>query len=110
MDYLGGAIGKLSPAPNQWTYTALYSFCHNRPLCGDGIQPNAPLAWDDAGNLYGTTLNGGIYPYPNPCPDQQGCGVAFQMRPGRTEPGATGFCTGSAPLLATPSDLTADGG
>jgi uncharacterized repeat protein (TIGR03803 family) len=78
---LGGAIGELSPAPNQWTYTALYSFCHNRPRCSDGILPNAPLAWDAAGNLYGTTLNGGIYPYPNPCPDQQGCGVAFQMRP-----------------------------
>lgn len=80
-DYLGGAIGELSPAPNQWAYSQLYSFCHNRPLCSDGIQPNAPLAWDAAGNLYGTTLHGGIYPYPSPCADNQGCGVAFQMRP-----------------------------
>ena len=80
-DYLGGAVGRLSPATNEWTYTALYSFCHNRPLCSDGIEPNEPLAWDTAGNLYGTTFHGGIYPYPFPCADNQGCGVAYQMRP-----------------------------
>ena len=81
-DFLGGAIGKLSPAPNLWTYTALYSFCSQPlPHCGDGIDPQGPLAWDAAGNLYGNTLHGGIYPYPTPCGDNEGCGLVFQMRP-----------------------------
>jgi uncharacterized repeat protein (TIGR03803 family) len=80
-DFLGGAVGKLSPGQDEWTYTALYSFCGHRPQCVDGIQPQGPLAWDTAGNLYGNTLNGGIYKYPTPCPDQQGCGLVFQMHP-----------------------------
>lgn len=71
-DYLGGAIGKLSPAPGEWNYTALHSFCQT-PGCKDGILPLSPLAWDAAGNLYGTTLEGGIY--------QPGYGVAYQLRP-----------------------------
>lgn len=85
--YMGGAIGKLSPAPKEWTYTALYSFC-SKPLphCADGIEPQGPLAWDAAGNLYGNTLYGGIYPYPSPCFSQEGCGLVFQMKP---RPGGT---------------------
>ena len=79
--YNGGAIGKLSPGQNGWDYSAIYSFCSHRPKCADGIEPQAPLAWDKAGNLYGNTLHGGVYPYPDPCPDQQGCGLVFQLRP-----------------------------
>ncbi len=75
-----GAIAELSPAQNGWAYEVLHSFCPLRP-CPDGLEALTPLAWDAAGNLYGTTLHGGIYPYPNPCADNQGCGVAFQMRP-----------------------------
>jgi uncharacterized repeat protein (TIGR03803 family) len=37
----------------------LYSFC--RPLCGDGDFPVAGLIFDKAGNLYGTTENGGAH-------------------------------------------------
>ena len=78
----GGAIGKLSPGQGGWEYTAIYSFCSRPdPHCADGIEPQAPLAWDKAGNLYGNTLHGGVYPYPDPCPDQQGCGLVFQLRP-----------------------------
>jgi uncharacterized repeat protein (TIGR03803 family) len=79
--FMGGAIGELSPGPKGWSYSALYSFCFHRPQCVDGIEPQGPLAWDAAGNLYGNTLNGGIYKYPTPCPDDQGCGLVFQMRP-----------------------------
>jgi uncharacterized repeat protein (TIGR03803 family) len=79
-DYSGDAIGELSPAPGLWTYTLLHSFCQI-PGCKDGILPQGPLVWDAAGNLYGNTINGGIYKYPKPCPDQQGCGLVFQMRP-----------------------------
>lgn len=79
--YMGGAIGELSPSPNGWSYSALYSFCLRRPKCVDGIEPQGPLVWDAAGNLYGNTLNGGIYKYPTPCGDDQGCGLVFQMRP-----------------------------
>ena len=80
-DNLAGAIGELSPAPDLWSYTLLHSFCAHRPQCSDGIQPQGPLAWDSAGNLYGNTIHGGIYKYPTPCADDQGCGLVFQMRP-----------------------------
>jgi len=79
--YNAGAIGKLSPSQGGWNYSAIFSFCFQRPQCIDGIQPQGPLAWDAAGNLYGNTLNGGIYKYPTPCGDDQGCGLVFQMRP-----------------------------
>jgi len=79
--YNGGAIGKLSPGQSGWNYTAIYSFCFHKPQCFDGIEPQGPLAWDNAGNLYGNTLFGGIYPYPSPCASEEGCGVVFQLRP-----------------------------
>jgi len=80
--YNAGAIGKLSPSQSGWSYTAIYSFCSRPdPHCADGIEPQAPLAWDAAGNLYGNTLYGGIYPYPSPCFSQEGCGLVYQLRP-----------------------------
>lgn len=80
-DYIGGAVAELSPGPNGWTYTALYSFCAHKPQCWDGILPQGLLVWDAAGNLYGTTPQGGIRP--PQCGQQLGCGVVFQMKHGR---------------------------
>ena len=50
-----------------WTETVLHSFGHG----SDGITPDANLTIDAAGNLYGTTYNGGIH----------GRGIAFELTP-----------------------------
>jgi uncharacterized repeat protein (TIGR03803 family) len=55
----------------------LYSFA-----CGtDGSNPDARLARDREGNLYGTTNAGGI----GPCESNYGCGVVFKLAPNGTE-------------------------
>jgi uncharacterized repeat protein (TIGR03803 family) len=78
-DLGSGAIGVLSPGDNGWTYIQLYSFCSPLGGCSDGVEPRSPLSWDSKGNLYGTTLYGGVSTLP--CPGSLGCGVAFQMTP-----------------------------
>ncbi len=50
-----GTVFKLSPQQGGgWTKTTLYSFQGN-----DGAAPSASLIFDQAGNLYGTTVTGG---------------------------------------------------
>jgi uncharacterized repeat protein (TIGR03803 family) len=39
----------------------LYSFCSVGTNCADGQYPQASLIFDKAGNLYGTTFDGGAY-------------------------------------------------
>src|SRR6516164_3469720 len=60
--YVGGAgtVFKLTPnaTKTQWTETVLYSFCA-QPNCTDGTVLFSGLAMDAAGNLYGTTEEGG---------------------------------------------------
>ncbi|HXM22241.1 MAG TPA: choice-of-anchor tandem repeat GloVer-containing protein [Terriglobales bacterium] len=73
----GGAISELIHSSKGWTLKTLYSFCD--PNCGYGEGLYAPLTWDAAGNLYGTTFFGGNGP--PKCPGSLGCGVAFQMTP-----------------------------
>lgn len=73
--YRGGANGmgtvfKLDAAGNE---TLLHSFTGGP----DGAYPYAGLAMDTAGNLYGTTLVGGL---PG-CVFDQGCGVVFKITP-----------------------------
>ncbi len=54
--------------------TILYNFC-SEEKCVDGSVPVAGLIRDDAGNLYGTTEDGG-----NPgCSPNHGCGVVFEF-------------------------------
>jgi uncharacterized repeat protein (TIGR03803 family) len=43
------------------TLTVLYSFCSARRMCTDGAHPFSGLVRDSAGNLYGTTADGGHY-------------------------------------------------
>ncbi len=60
-DFGYGTAFKLVPTPNgptAWKYTTLYSFCTS-PDCIDGSYPEAGLIADAAGNLYGTTSEGG---------------------------------------------------
>jgi uncharacterized repeat protein (TIGR03803 family) len=57
----------------------LYSFCLVSG-CADGAEPNSGLILDSAGNLYGTTANGGTTG--GPCGqvgDFIGCGTVFEL-------------------------------
>jgi hypothetical protein len=56
----------------QSTFKALYKFTGLQ----DGGQPVAGLIFDQTGNLYGTTLEGGVT---NSC--GRGCGVVFKLAP-----------------------------
>ena len=49
-----GTMFELSQ-PGNWTFQTLYNF----PSYSTGAQPAGGLVFDTAGNLYGTTLNGG---------------------------------------------------
>ena len=50
-----GTIFKLSPSNGPWTETTLYTFSYT-----DGSLPG-PVIFDNAGNLYGTTVSGGTH-------------------------------------------------
>ncbi len=68
-EYGGGTVFKLDSAGEE---TLLYSFA-----CGaDGCGPDSVLLADDAGNLYGTTEEGG-----NDQCGGYGCGVVFELSP-----------------------------
>jgi uncharacterized repeat protein (TIGR03803 family) len=64
-----GAVFELSPgAGGVWTETYLHSFASGGK---DGFNPQGGVVFDAAGNLYGTTFNGGAYTY----------GIAFELTP-----------------------------
>jgi uncharacterized repeat protein (TIGR03803 family) len=66
----GGTVFKLAPnADGSWRESVLYSFCPRN--CRDGAFPFASLIFDRAGNLYGTTYQGGAH----------GSGTLFQLVP-----------------------------
>ena len=54
----GGTVFKLTPgAKNKWNETVLYNFSGG----ADGGVPTGALIFDSAGNIYGTTWQGGAY-------------------------------------------------
>jgi uncharacterized repeat protein (TIGR03803 family) len=62
-----GAVFELSPGANGiWTEKVLFRF-----LYAEGANPQATLVFDSAGNLYGTTSQGGTY----------GIGAVFELTP-----------------------------
>lgn len=70
-----GTIFELTPqSGGSWTERILHAFTLDE---GDG--PESKLAFDNAGNLYGTTDFGGAYG--SAC-GGNGCGTAFQLKPG----------------------------
>ncbi len=72
-----GVVFKLTPKSNgSWTESVLHTFC-SLAACHDGMYPLAGLIFDQAGNLYGTTQNGGIV---GQC-GGPGCGVVFRLTP-----------------------------
>jgi hypothetical protein len=73
-----GTIFELSPDNNGgWTEKVLYSFC-SEDNCSDGMEPAAGLIFDASGNLYGTTLWGGV----SHCLGG-GCGTVFELSPAK---------------------------
>ncbi len=61
-----GVVFKLAPrGKGKWKYTVLHAFAGY-----DGCEPDANLILDSKGNLYGTTVQGGV-----------GYGVAFELIP-----------------------------
>jgi uncharacterized repeat protein (TIGR03803 family) len=82
-----GTVFELSPAGSGWTEKVLYSFCAQGGNCTDGDNPGAGLIMDGAGNLYGTTFNGGNGFY---------AGTVFKLAPtgtGWTQSVLYGFCS-----------------
>lgn len=71
-----GTVFKLAPSSGSWTETILYRFTNTR---GDGRLPMASLVLDQAGNLYGTTSEGGYYGG-DYCYGY-GCGIVFELSP-----------------------------
>jgi uncharacterized repeat protein (TIGR03803 family) len=66
--YASGTVFKLSPqAGGGWIETVLHDFGNGT----DGATPYAGLTFDAAGNLYGTTQQGGAYGY----------GTVFEIKP-----------------------------
>ncbi|MGD0189830.1 MAG: choice-of-anchor tandem repeat GloVer-containing protein [Rhizomicrobium sp.] len=65
-----GGVFKLAP---DGTETVLYNFC-SQPACADGRIPYSALTLDKAGNLYGTTIVGGV-----------DYGTVFRLAPDGTE-------------------------
>jgi uncharacterized repeat protein (TIGR03803 family) len=66
-----GVVFKLSPTGSE---TVLHSFTNG----ADGAYPAAGLIQDAAGNLYGTTTQGGAT---STCEPPYGCGVVFKLTP-----------------------------
>lgn len=54
-DFGFGTVFELVPSQTGWTHHVLYSFTGNT----DGVFPSSGVVFDQAGNLYGTTSNGG---------------------------------------------------
>ena len=65
-----GSVYELSPAGGLWTETVLYSFKGGT----DGSSPISNVVFDDKGNVYGTTSEGGA--------GQCSCGTVFKLTRG----------------------------
>ncbi len=79
--YFGGAdnvgtVYELVAANGTWTENTLHTFT-NSP---DGASPRAQVAFDAAGNLYGTTAGGGS----NLCFLSTNCGTVFELTPSQS--------------------------
>jgi len=57
----------------------LYNFCVKGDGCPDGASPEAPLILDAAGDLYGTTYEGGVYNRNCAFGYGGGCGTVFEL-------------------------------
>lgn len=69
-----GTVFELSPVSGSWKLATLHMFTQL-----NGNTPQGPVTLDAAGNIYGTTVDGGPA---EQCDD--GCGVVFELSPGAT--------------------------
>lgn len=76
-----GTVFKLSFVPGTgWQETALYSFVGAK--YGDGANPMGSLILDGAGNLFGTTVGGGLSAHGCDLAGlPPGCGTVFELTP-----------------------------
>ena len=72
----GGTVFELLPGTNGWTEHVLHSF--TGPGDGDGAFPEAGVALDREGNVYGTAALGGTS---TTCAYSFGCGIVFELSP-----------------------------
>jgi uncharacterized repeat protein (TIGR03803 family) len=70
-----GVVYKLTPTSKGWKFSVAHTF--NGRNGSKGSQPSGGLAFDGAGNLYGTTGNGGNLS----CNNGNGCGTIFELSP-----------------------------
>src|SRR5882757_2646268 len=71
--HAAGTVFRLAPtASGPWKETVIHNFTGGP----DGANPHSVLALDNAGNLYGTTVSGGL----NPQICNGGCGVVFKLK------------------------------
>ncbi len=83
-----GYIYELSPGKNGiWAETVLYIFPSTKS--NQGTDPDAPVIFDGAGNLYGTAFSGG----------QHRSGVVFKL-----SPGSSGWTYSVLHVFGTPGD------
>ncbi len=75
-----GVAFKLTRGASGWTESVLYKFCQ-QTNCADGSQPWGGLVMDHAGNLYGTTSQGGGGAL-NCDKFKESCGVLYELSPG----------------------------
>ncbi len=73
-----GTVYKLTRGAKGWKFSVLYSFTGGE----DGQQPDGTLAFDKAGNLFGTTERGGG----TGCLNGWGCGTVFELSPNAEGP------------------------
>ena len=72
--YRGGVAYKLSPDAGGWKEEPVHNFNSSRI---DGSSPTAGMAFDQTGNLYGTTANGTY----QSCTDSPQCSQVFKLSP-----------------------------
>jgi uncharacterized repeat protein (TIGR03803 family) len=74
---IGGTVFEMSHGNGGWTHSVLHNFCANgqNHICPDGADPQAGVTFDSAGNLYGTTRNGGST-------KNSGNGTVYKLAPG----------------------------
>jgi len=90
-----GGVFELSPSASGWTETVLYSFTGG----SDGSTPLGGLVFDSAGNLYGSTSNGGA----------RGGGTIFELSPSGSQWTFNLLCSLSGSNMSGPqSALTMD--
>ena len=83
-----GVVFKLTPTGKE---TVLYSFCR-KTNCTDGASPIAGLIFDQKGNLYGTTVRGGLHNVECTNTSDKTCGVVFKLTPKGEEIVLHSFC------------------